>query len=187
MVVHSASIKFDEDSYFNPKSTTPHMISKIQVDNLFDGSMIRKLNKQDSVISALNSSSDLTAALPITYDKAMSSLQAKEWKKAIVEELNSMTEQQVFVTSNISEVLKEKPRNSMLSTKWVFSKKGSPECFKGWLVARGFRQIHGINFEETFAPRPTFGALQLLFSIACKKKWKVCTFDVKVAFFAQPH
>ncbi|MBW0526387.1 hypothetical protein O181_066102 [Austropuccinia psidii MF-1] len=125
---------------------------------------------------------DSKAALPMTYDEAMSSLQAKEWKKAIVEELNSMTEQQVFVAFNISKELKETPRDSILSTKWVFVKKGSLERFKGWLVARGFRQIHGINFEETFSPTPTFGALQLLFSIACKKKWKVCTFDVKVAF-----
>ncbi|MBW0480340.1 hypothetical protein O181_020055 [Austropuccinia psidii MF-1] len=158
-VVRSASVKFDKDSYFNQTSPTHHTISKIQVDNLFDGSMIGQLNKQDSVISALNSSSDLTATLPTTYDEAMSSAQAKEWKKAMSEELNSMEEQQVFVASNINEALKETPRESILSTKWVFVKKASPERFKGWLVARGFRQIHGINFEETFAPTPTFGAL----------------------------
>ncbi|MBW0476476.1 hypothetical protein O181_016191 [Austropuccinia psidii MF-1] len=158
-VVQSASVKFDKDSYFNPKSTTHHMIFKIQVDNPFYGSMIGQLNKQDSVISALNSSSNPTMVLPMTYDKAMSSLQAKEWKKAIEEELNSMTEQQVFVTSNISKALKETPRDSILSTKWVFAKKGSLECSKGWLVARGFQQIHGINFEEKFSLTPTFGAL----------------------------
>ncbi|MBW0531514.1 hypothetical protein O181_071229 [Austropuccinia psidii MF-1] len=56
MVVRSASVKLNKESYFNLKSTTHHTISKIQVDNLFDGSMIGQLNKQDSVISALNSS-----------------------------------------------------------------------------------------------------------------------------------
>ncbi|MBW0532137.1 hypothetical protein O181_071852 [Austropuccinia psidii MF-1] len=181
-IVISASVKFNKDSYFNQKSPTHHTVSKIQVDNLFDGSMIGQLNKQDYFISALNSSSDPTAALPMTYDEEMSSLQASDWKREIKEELHSMNEQQVFGTSSIGEALRETPRNSILSTKWVFAKKGSPEHFKGWLVARGFRQIHGINFEETFAPTPTFGAHRLLFSIACKKKWKVCTFDVKVAF-----
>ncbi|MBW0552905.1 hypothetical protein O181_092620 [Austropuccinia psidii MF-1] len=151
-VVHSASIKSDEDSYFNPKSTTHHTISKIQ------------------------------RLCQLHMTKQCLLYKPKEWKKAIVEEVNSMTEQQVFVTSNIRKALKVTPRDSLLSTKWVFAKKGSPERFKGWLVARGFRQIHGINFEETFAPPTTFGALQLLFSIACKKKWKACTFDMKVAF-----
>ncbi|MBW0542143.1 hypothetical protein O181_081858 [Austropuccinia psidii MF-1] len=89
----------------------------------------------------------------------MSSLQAEEWKKAMLEKLNSMTEQQVFVASNISEALQETPRESILRTKWVFAKKGSLERFKGWLVARGFQKIHGINFEETFSPTPAFGAL----------------------------
>ncbi|MBW0533101.1 hypothetical protein O181_072816 [Austropuccinia psidii MF-1] len=122
--------------------------------------MIGQLNKQDSVISELNSSNNPTAALPMAYDEAMSSLQAKEWKKGIVEELNSMAEQQVFVASNISkELIKETPRDSILSTKWVFVKKGSLQRFKGWLVARGFQQIHGINFEEKFSPTPTFVAL----------------------------
>ncbi|MBW0499299.1 hypothetical protein O181_039014 [Austropuccinia psidii MF-1] len=158
-VVRLARVKFDKDSYFNPKSTTHHTISKIQVDNLFDGSIIGQLNKQDSVISVLNSSNNPTEALPMTYNKAMSSLQAEEWKKAMLEGLNSMTEKKVFVSSNISKALKETPRESILSTKWVFAIKGSPERFKGWLVARGFQKIHGINFEETFAPMPTFGAL----------------------------
>ncbi|MBW0529660.1 hypothetical protein O181_069375 [Austropuccinia psidii MF-1] len=66
-------------------------VSEIQVDDLFDGSMIRQLNKQDSFISVLNSSNDPTAALPMTYNGAMSSLQAEEWKKAMLEKLNSMT------------------------------------------------------------------------------------------------
>ncbi|MBW0511889.1 hypothetical protein O181_051604, partial [Austropuccinia psidii MF-1] len=34
----------------------------------------------------------------------------------------------------------------------------------------------------TFAPTPTFGALCLLFSVACTNNWPIQTFDVKVAF-----
>ncbi|MBW0576385.1 hypothetical protein O181_116100, partial [Austropuccinia psidii MF-1] len=91
-----------------------------------------------------------------------------------------MKEEEVFIMKNLKDALKEVPCESILSTKWVFVRK--PERFKARLVARGFRQIHGIYYEETFAPTPTFGALRLLFSIATTNNWPIKTFDVKVAF-----
>ncbi|MBW0460875.1 hypothetical protein O181_000590 [Austropuccinia psidii MF-1] len=42
--------------------------------------------------------------------------------------------------------------------------------------------MKGINFDKTFALTPTFGALRMIFSISCLKKWLIHTFDVKVAF-----
>ncbi|MBW0547306.1 hypothetical protein O181_087021 [Austropuccinia psidii MF-1] len=178
-VIRLASVKFDEDTFFQPKQS---VLSSIQINNIFDDSMIKQINLQDSFISELNSLNDLSLTMPSTYKEAMTSPQAVLWKQAINDELNSMSEQNVFIETNLQDALKEVPRESILSTKWVFAKKGKPERFKGRLVARGFRQIHGINFEETFAPTPTFGALRMLFSIACRKKWALRTFDVKVAF-----
>ncbi|MBW0478886.1 hypothetical protein O181_018601 [Austropuccinia psidii MF-1] len=91
-----------------------------------------------------------------------------------------MKTEEVFVTVPLKDALKEVPHESILGTRWIFTKK--PERFKARLVARGFRQIHGINYDETFAPTPTFNSLRLLFSTACLKKWSIRTFDVKVAF-----
>ncbi|MBW0534653.1 hypothetical protein O181_074368 [Austropuccinia psidii MF-1] len=178
-VIRSASVKFDEETFFQQKHS---ILLSIQTNDIFDNSMIKQINLQDSLISKLNSSDNLSSALPTSYKEAMSSTQAALWQQAINDKLNSMTEQEVFMESNLQDALKEVPRESILSTKWVFAKKGKPERFKGRLVARGFRQIHGINFEETFAPTPTFGALRMLFLIACRKKWTIRTFDVKVAF-----
>ncbi|MBW0570797.1 hypothetical protein O181_110512, partial [Austropuccinia psidii MF-1] len=157
-------------------------LSSIQINNIFDDSMIKQINLQDLLISELNSSDDLSSTIPTNYKEAMSSPQATLWEQAINKELRSMAEQDVFIETSLQNALKEVPRESILSTKWVFAKKGKPERFKGQLVAQGFRQIHGINFEETFAPTPTFGALRMLFSIACRKKWTLRTFDMKVAF-----
>ncbi|MBW0535399.1 hypothetical protein O181_075114 [Austropuccinia psidii MF-1] len=144
--------------------------------------MIKEIQLQDSLISAINSHTDLSTTLPTDYNSTMTSPDASHWRQAIDEELQSMKEQDVFIQSNLWEALKEVPRESILSTKWVFAKKCNPERYKGRLVARGFRQLQGINFEETFAPTPTFGALRMLFSIACSKSWEIRTFDVKVAF-----
>ncbi|MBW0483648.1 hypothetical protein O181_023363 [Austropuccinia psidii MF-1] len=110
----------------------------------------------------------------------MSSPEKTEWIGAIKEELKSMDEEQVFDIVDLRYALSIVPHESILSTKWVFVKK--PEHYKARLVARGFKQIHGINYDETFAPTPTFNVLQLLFSTALLKQWPVKTFDVKVAF-----
>ncbi|MBW0511957.1 hypothetical protein O181_051672 [Austropuccinia psidii MF-1] len=93
-----------------------------------------------------------------------------------------MNDEKVFTIVSLKEALEVVPRESILSSKWVFVKKTKPEQYKARLVARGFRQIQGINFEETFAPTLNFNALQLLFLTAALMKWEIRTFGVKVAF-----
>ncbi|MBW0463384.1 hypothetical protein O181_003099 [Austropuccinia psidii MF-1] len=88
--------------------------------------------------------------------------------------------QAVFTPVVLKDSLREVPHESILVTRWIFAKK--PDRFKACLVASGFCQIHGINYDETFSHTPTFDSLCLLFSTACLKFWNVRTFDVKVAF-----
>ncbi|MBW0476445.1 hypothetical protein O181_016160 [Austropuccinia psidii MF-1] len=128
----------------------------------------------------MTTESDPGNVLPTTYRDAMSSPEKSEWLGAINKDLNSMDEEGVFEIIHLKHALLIVPHDSILSTKWVFVKK--PECYKARLVARGFKQIHGINYDETFAVTPTFNALRLLFSTALLNKWPVKTFDIKVAF-----
>ncbi|MBW0537793.1 hypothetical protein O181_077508 [Austropuccinia psidii MF-1] len=144
--------------------------------------MIQILEQQDSFISAINSTHDMAEITPRNFDSAMLSNELDQWKNAVAEELKSMNNQDVFEVCNLSHASNEVPHQSILGTKWVFTKKCNPERFKGRLVVRGFKQIHGINFEETFFPTPTFGVLQMLFSIVCSNRWSIRTFDVKIAF-----
>ncbi|MBW0506567.1 hypothetical protein O181_046282 [Austropuccinia psidii MF-1] len=102
------------------------------------------------------------------------------WTQAITEEIKSMQTEDVFIPVDLNDALKEVPHKSILGTKWVLTKK--PERFKARLVARGFFPIHGINYDKTFAPTPTFNFLHLLFSTSCLNNWSVRAFDVKVAF-----
>ncbi|MBW0544541.1 hypothetical protein O181_084256 [Austropuccinia psidii MF-1] len=153
-IVKSASVVFDEDTYY---------VSDI---------------RQRASINLLQNG--LEISIPSTYCEAMISDNKDFWAQAINEEIDSMRTENVFVPVDLHEALKEIPHESILSTKWVFTKK--PERFKARLVARGFRQIRGINYDETFAPTPTFNSLRLLFSTACLHNWSIRTFDVKVAF-----
>ncbi|MBW0542359.1 hypothetical protein O181_082074 [Austropuccinia psidii MF-1] len=181
-IVKGASVKFDEACFWRKESGDAACSMSIQVSNVFDTSMIRIVDKQDKFVDSINVSFDPINAAPINYKMALSSAEAPDWNIAINKEIDSMKAQDVFIVSTISDAIKEVPRESILSTKWVFTKKSRPTRFKARLVAQGFRQIHGINFKETFAPTPTFTSLRLLFSIALRKGWKVRTFDVNVAF-----
>ncbi|MBW0540987.1 hypothetical protein O181_080702 [Austropuccinia psidii MF-1] len=180
LIVKSASVVFDEDSYYPNHLQQNANVNLLQVRDIFDSSMVNEINKQDQSTAHISDTNGLEISIPSTYREAMVSDNKIFWTKAIDEEIESMQTEDVFISVDLNEALKEVPHESILGTKWVFTKK--PERFKARLVARGFRQIHGINYDETFAPTPTFNLLCLLFSTACLNNWNVRTFDVKVAF-----
>ncbi|KAA0035790.1 putative gag-pol polyprotein [Cucumis melo var. makuwa] len=53
---------------------------------------------------------------------------------------------------------------------------------KARLVAQGYAQVEGINFDETFAPVARLNAIRLLLGISCICKFKLYQMDVKSAF-----
>jgi hypothetical protein len=50
------------------------------------------------------------------------------------------------------------------------------------LVCKGYAQIEGIDFEETFAPVARMEAIHFLLAYACSKNVKVYQMDVKSIF-----
>lgn len=70
--------------------------------------------------------------------------------------------------------------------KWVYQLKpatrAEPRNYKSRLVAKGFRQIYGIDYEDTYAPVVRHTALRILLSVAVNKKMHVHGMDVKNAF-----
>ncbi|MBW0538332.1 hypothetical protein O181_078047 [Austropuccinia psidii MF-1] len=177
-VIRSASAKFDESSFFAAKPD----VSSIQALNLLDDVMIKELATQDRMISTITSFPDPVSIHPTHYRDIINSPEQDSWLLAVKEELSSMNEQDVFDVIEMRDALRMVKTEDILSTRWVFTKKHHPDRFKARLVARGFRQTKDINFSETFAPTPTFGALRLLLAISCDRKWPIRTFDVKVAF-----
>ena len=53
---------------------------------------------------------------------------------------------------------------------------------KARLVARGFSQRPGVDFNETFAPTPAAPCIRLMAAIACELQLDLCHFDVQQAF-----
>ena len=50
------------------------------------------------------------------------------------------------------------------------------------MVAKGYSQVHGIYYNETFAPVAKMDSIRLALAIAASKKWEVHHMDVKCAF-----
>ncbi|MBW0460300.1 hypothetical protein O181_000015 [Austropuccinia psidii MF-1] len=178
-IVKSASVSFDELTFYDNRLIN-NSINYIQVQDILDDSMINELYKQDESILDISNRHGLQLAIPSNYREAVISPNKADWICTINEEIESMVTEKVFMPFNLHDALKEVPHESILGTKWVFTKK--PEQFKARLVACGFHKIQGINYDETFAPTSTFNSLCLLFSTDCLKNWRVRTFDVKVAF-----
>lgn len=69
----------------------------------------------------------------------------------------------------------------ILSSKWIFKTKEDGRK-KARLAVKGFEQIYGIDYEETFSPVVNNASLRILFALAVKKNYILTTFDIKTAF-----
>ncbi|WVZ84788.1 hypothetical protein U9M48_031776 [Paspalum notatum var. saurae] len=81
----------------------------------------------------------------------------------------------------------EPPLNCrLIGTKWVFKNKQGEDGMvvrnKARLVAQGFCQKEGIDYEETFAPVARLEAIRILLAFAASKGFKLQQMDVKSAF-----
>nr|GEV80877.1 hypothetical protein [Tanacetum cinerariifolium] len=84
-------------------------------------------------------------------------------------------------------VLVELPSNGkIIGSKWLFKKKtdmdGVVHTYKTRLVAKGYTQTPGINYEETFSPVADIRAIRILIAIAAYYDYEIWQIDVKTAF-----
>ena len=63
-----------------------------------------------------------------------------------------------------------------------FKSNGSIDKYKAILVAKGYSQIEGIDYAETFALVVKLNTIRLLIALATKYHWKLHQLDVKSTF-----
>ncbi|GJT26870.1 retrotransposon protein, putative, ty1-copia subclass [Tanacetum coccineum] len=78
------------------------------------------------------------------------------------------------------------PNAKVVRSKWLFKKKtdmdGEVHTYKARLVAVGFTQTYGIDYEETFSPVADIRAIRILIAIAAYYDYEIWQMDVKTAF-----
>lgn len=114
---------------------------------------------------------------PTTYREAS---KKREWVEAMDAELAS-------IEKNKTWELVELPKNRRaIGLKWIYKLKRDPNGkilkHKARIVAKGYIQKHGIDYDEVFAPVARIETIRLILALAGSNGWKVHHLDVKSAF-----
>ena len=107
-------------------------------------------------------------------------LKDESWITALNDELDQFVRNDVWYL-----VLRPKDKH-VIGTEGIIKNKldenGNIMRNKARLVAQGYSQIEGIDFDETFAPVARLESIRILLAIACALKIKLFQMDVKSAF-----
>lgn len=117
---------------------------------------------------------------PETIEEALALPKSKQWIKAMEEECESLITNKTWTFVDLPE------RQKTLDTKWIFKKKvdssGKMLRYKARLVARGCKQIEGIDFHETYFPVVRYSSIRFLCALAAKLDLDVSQMDVTAAY-----
>ncbi|KAJ1041782.1 hypothetical protein NDA10_004195 [Ustilago hordei] len=84
------------------------------------------------------------------------------------------------------EVVHQPPGVPLVDSKVVLRLKldadGVPVKHKAQLVARGFTQREGIDYQETFSPVAPLGAIRAILALAVQNNWEVHALDITMAY-----
>ena len=117
---------------------------------------------------------------PKSLKEAMCSPEWPEWEKAIQTELETLRKMGTWELCDPPEGCKP------IMNKWVFVKKydkdGNLQKFKARLVARGFTQVPGMDYNETFSPVVCLETIRAILALAVAENWEIQQINVKGAY-----
>ena len=98
-----------------------------------------------------------------------------------------MNEELDQIEKNKTWELVPKPKDKyVIGTKWVFKNKvnenGQVIRNKSKLVWKGYAQVEGVDFEETFAPMARLEAIRMFLAFSSYRKLKIYQIDAKSTF-----
>eukprot|EP00257_Ricinus_communis_P027923 XP_025015337.1 uncharacterized protein LOC112536724 [Ricinus communis] len=188
----SRDMSFDESSFWNWNS---HEVEKHELLSLLAPTfeVEEEENVNDELFDVHNTSDtqvlktrplaevykrcNFIFAEPANFDEAS---KHPEWIEAMKAEIQ-------MIEKNNTWLLTELPQNKQaIGVKWVFRTKYNPDGsinkLKARLVVKGYAQVAGSDYGDTFAPVARHDTIKLLLSFAAQMGWKVFHLDVKSAF-----
>ncbi len=95
-------------------------------------------------------------------------------------------EMRSLAANNTWELVERPEGRKVIDNRWVYKVKlnsdGSVDKFKARLVARGFTQEAGVDFNETYSPVARFDTIRAVLSVAASERLRLAQFDIKTAF-----
>ena len=112
---------------------------------------------------------------PSTYKQAIESEDSKEWKMAMKKEMKAMENNTVWE-------LVTPPKNAdIVGCRWIYKRKSNCQ-YKARLVAQGFSQKFGSNYDEVYSPVVKFQSVRTLLALSANQNYKVHHLDFDTAF-----
>ncbi|EJT45287.1 Gag-Pol [Trichosporon asahii var. asahii CBS 2479] len=117
---------------------------------------------------------------PKTVAEALALPDAEQWIEAMKKEIDNLVGKGTWSEAKLPK------HKKAVTAKWVFKRKrdadGNVVKYKARLVGRGFSQIPGVDFEETYAPVGRSTSLLLILSIAARYNLELRQADVEGAY-----
>ena len=102
------------------------------------------------------------------------------WEAAIQVELKNLKDNSTWT------MVKRPAGTNVVGSRWVLRVKknaaGEVKKYRACLVAKGFTQIYGMDFYETYTPVARLASFRLLLAVAACNDWPVDTFDFDSAY-----
>ncbi|KAK0578568.1 hypothetical protein LWI29_012561 [Acer saccharum] len=150
--------------------TLPHVANLVQSD-----SKVTKVSTSYPMALYV-SNSNLSLSHKVFLSKVCSTVEPKSFSQAIKYphwRAAMTTEIEALEKNNTWNLVSLPSSNKPIVCKWVFKVKyhsdGSIERYKTRLVAKGYNQIEGLDYHNTFAPMAKLVTIRLLLSIAAIK------------------
>ena len=125
-------------------------------------------------------SSLVTDESPKSYETAISSPERKAWETAMEAEMKALGDNDTW------ELVPRPTGRNIVSGKWVYKLKrnpdGSVDKYKARYVARGYSQIAGVDYKDTYAPTARPETIRLIFALTAQLDCVLEQMDVKSAY-----
>ncbi|PNX61736.1 retrotransposon-related protein, partial [Trifolium pratense] len=163
-ILVSKDVKFDERKQWNwenkvaEKSNSNKQVIDCEADAETCSTSSHNENPNETGDYEIGESSDNQAFFspsedPITYSEAA---KHEVWKKAIDTEIAAIESNDTWELTHLP------PGAKKIGVKWVYKTK---------LVAKGYSQQHGIDYNEVFAPVARWDTIRTILAIVAAKNW----------------
>lgn len=121
----------------------------------------------------------VTAALddPTTFNEVVGH---QIWREAMEAEIESIERNETWELTTVPKGIKT------IGVKWVFKTKykedGEIDKFKVRLVAKGYAQRFGVDYNEVYAPVARWDTIHMIIATAASKNWIIYQLEIKSAF-----
>ncbi|GJU20694.1 retrovirus-related pol polyprotein from transposon TNT 1-94 [Tanacetum coccineum] len=164
-------VDLEPDEWIKDSGCSKHMTGNQKLFSTY------KAYNGGNVIFGSNLRGNIIGKEPKNVNEALGD---ESWIVAMQEELNQ------FIANDVWELVPQPKNMTIIGTKWVFRNKldenGIVSQNKARLVAQGYNQQEGIDYDETYAPVARLESIRILLAYACALDFKLFQMDVKSAF-----